>query len=269
MLISDDSKLTYGSHKKVEVKCDFCGKIYTKEYRDYIKQHDGGDCCKDCLQKKAHMKLQEKYGENYMDNLNNGFKEKYHVDNPMQITEFKDKLFETQIEKYGAIGGALTLEENKGKGGKKSQEEEARAKRKETNKAKYGCECHLSNHEIRAKIMDSYYKNGSVKTSKQQFEIYKMLKEHYKCFLNYPEGIYFLDCMIEINGIKIDVEYDGEYWHNLRAKEDEKRDKYMLNNNYKILRILGSHSIPSIDALLENIEVLISTKTEFITLYCE
>ena len=42
-----------GSRAKVVVICDYCKKEYEKIYKDYVRQHEGGDCCKNCLQKKS------------------------------------------------------------------------------------------------------------------------------------------------------------------------------------------------------------------------
>lgn len=45
--------LQEGSHAKVKVICDFCGKEYTKIYKDYFAQYKNGDCCKKCQGKKS------------------------------------------------------------------------------------------------------------------------------------------------------------------------------------------------------------------------
>lgn len=55
--------LPRGSHMKVEVVCDYCGKTILKEYHAYLSEHkEGKDCCKDCQPKRAVETLQEKYG---------------------------------------------------------------------------------------------------------------------------------------------------------------------------------------------------------------
>lgn len=114
-----------GSRAKVIVICDYCKKEYEKIYKDYVRQHEGGDCCKDCLQKKARKILKEKYGENYTLNMNNAFKKKYGVENPMQVKEIKEKVFKTQIEKYGKVMGCISDDERKKeqrKAGQKTRE---------------------------------------------------------------------------------------------------------------------------------------------------
>ena len=55
-----------GSNKKVKVRCDNCGKIFEKPYRNAIrsKQHS---CCKECntklKQEKALKEFEDKIGE--------------------------------------------------------------------------------------------------------------------------------------------------------------------------------------------------------------
>jgi len=55
--------------------------------------------------------------------------------------------------------------------------------------------------------------------------------------LNYPiktkEGLYFAD--IGIPSQNLDIEYDGEYWHN--KEKDEKRDTNITNSGWKVVRL--------------------------------
>lgn len=56
-----------------------------------------------------------------------------------------------------------------------------------------------------------------------------MLKEHYKEYkikINYPLSTLALDVFLNIDNIKIDIEYDGEHWHLDEAK-DRRRDEYV------------------------------------------
>ena len=65
------------------------------------------------------------------------------------------------------------------------------------------------------------------------------------CELNYPCGRCLLDCMVIIDGMKIDVEFDGEFWHKNKEHADRKRNYFVLSQGYKIIRILGNRAIPS------------------------
>lgn len=52
MLSVDVKSLTPGSHYKVDVKCDYCGKIVKVQYKDYLKyKYDKYSCC-ECKQMK-------------------------------------------------------------------------------------------------------------------------------------------------------------------------------------------------------------------------
>lgn len=117
--------------------------------------------------------------------------------------------------------------------------------------------------EIREKINMSYYKNNSQKVSKPQLEIYNMLKGIYeKCELNYPCSRCSLDCMIVVNGIKIDVEYDAPYWHKDKEK-DRRRDEFIKSCGYKILRIKGNTTIPTLKDIVDKIDILINTDKKY------
>lgn len=53
------------SHKKIEVKCDICGNISIKPYREYIKSYSNNNlyCCSpNCAQLKNKITNKEKYG---------------------------------------------------------------------------------------------------------------------------------------------------------------------------------------------------------------
>lgn len=48
------SDLQQGSSTLVDIKCDYCGKVFQKKYKDYIKSHtiSQTDACKNCASKK-------------------------------------------------------------------------------------------------------------------------------------------------------------------------------------------------------------------------
>ena len=56
-------------------------------------------------------------------------------------------------------------------------------------------------------------KKELIPCSSQQLKIYEMLLDEYKVELNYPLSQLNLDIAIFIGDIKIDLEYDGWYWH--------------------------------------------------------
>lgn len=92
-------------------------------------------------------------------------------------------------------------------------------------------------------IIVKNYKNQTNKKggyiSKKQAEIYELLKKYFKdAELNYPivtsQTVYFAD--IGIPSIKLDIEYDGSFWHTDISKE-VKRDINIQNIGWKVLRI--------------------------------
>lgn len=79
--------LSKGTHIKVQVKCDCCGKVIEKPWCKYLRQHDEkmGDVCSSCKHFKISQTLQDRYG----------------VDAPIKCEAFKQKIINTNIERYG------------------------------------------------------------------------------------------------------------------------------------------------------------------------
>lgn len=175
--------------------------------------------------------------------------DKYGVYHPKQNEEIKQREKEHNIEKYGV---PYVL-----------QVPEIRKRIEATCMEKYGAKCCLSNEEIRTKITQTLANNGAVPTSSQQLKLHQMLTEMYgACKLNVPCGRSALDCVIQVNGIKIDVEYDGAYWHQ-DAKKDRRRDEYVKSQGYKVLRIVSDRNLPTQEQLAEKIDFLIITEHKF------
>lgn len=92
-----------------------------------------------------------------------------------------------------------------------------------------------------------------------------MLKEMCgSCDLNHPLAWYSLDCFIEVNGVKIDVEFDGSYWHTGKEEKDARRDKYVQGCGCKVLRFFSSGKLPTKEQIKANIDVLVNTDTKYI-----
>lgn len=258
--------LLEGSHAKVSVVCDFCGEEYKKVYKDYFAQHENGDCCQNCQGQKSLKTGRQRYGEQYRgETLKEIAQKRYGVNNVAKSPEIQQRIRETNVERYG-VENCLLLKESQNKGKQRAKTKEVKEKRKNTNLEKYGYEYGLSSPVVRNKIIQSYYKNGSQKTSQQQKQLQNVLNEIYgNCELNYPCGQCSLDCMVEINGIKIDVEYDGEYWHQ-DIQRDRKRDEFVKSQGYKIFRIRGSHTVPTFEEIKNKINILLTTNKHFIQL---
>lgn len=175
--------------------------------------------------------------------------DKYGVYHPKQNEEIKQREKEHNIEKYGV---PYVL-----------QVPEIRRRIEATCVKKYGAKCCLSNEEIRIKIAQTLVNNGAVPTSSQQLKLHQMLIEMYgACELNVSCGRSALDCVIQVNGIKIDIEYDGAYWHQ-DTQKDRRRDEYVKSKGYKILRIISDRTLPAREQLTKKIDFLINTEYKF------
>ena len=197
--------------------------------------------------------------------------EKYGVEYYSQTDEAKEKLTKTNIEKYG-VENPFQSEEIKEKIKKHNlikygveyytQTNEHKEKIKKTNLEKYGYEYGVQSPIIQEKINNSLKKYDNVLTSSQQIAIFETLSNYYtNIFLNYVYSRCILDTALFINDIKIDIEYDGWYWHN--KIKDRIRDEFLKSEGWKILRIKSGHKLPSESELLEGILKLINTDRKF------
>ena len=223
--------LAEGSHAEVKVKCDYCGKIIAKAFKEYLRRHDEelGDCCHKCEGIKYKKTIKEKYGVNH----------------PFEVDEFKQKVKQTNQLKYGCDW--------------QQQNPQVQEKSRIAMKKKYGVEHALQVKEFADKACKTKYKNKTGPTSKPQRALGKILEQMYGiCKLEYPCGRKSLDCMIEVNNQKIDVEYDGWYYHQNKQR-DELRDNFVLQHGYKILRIKSNKhdDLPTENQIKEKIELLL------------
>lgn len=175
--------------------------------------------------------------------------DKYGVYHPKQNEEIKQREKERNIEKYGV---PYVM-----------QVPEIRARVEATCVEKYGSKCCLNNEEIRAKITQTLANNGTAPTSSQQLALQQLLADMYgSCDINVPCGRNSLDCVIKIGDIKIDIEYDGAYWHQ-DAQKDRRRDEYVKSQGYKVLRIVSERTLPTQEQIQDKINFLINSEHKF------
>lgn len=243
--------LSNGSKAMVEVQCDYCGAIKTIPYIDYLKSiklKNKYSCIK-CAYNKAFETNLYLYGnKSYSSTKQCRQKvvqtniERYGVENPFQSKSVREKIEKNNLEKYG-VRCLLSLP---------SFHQHSR----EVNMEKYGVYHHLQNPEILAKQKETFYKNNTCPTSKQQ---------NYLCFLydgelNYPFKMYNFD--IYLPNEKLDIEFDGSGHFlsvergNLTKEEFNKkeiiRNTAIKREGYKQMRIVSSKDLlPSDDILLE------------------
>lgn len=246
---------------KIPVQCDYCGKVYYPTSRTYLINHNKGqkDCCVACKGKKIRQTAQEKYGVNNVaelqevrDKIKNTCLERYGVESPLAFSAIYEKTQKSFNEHYGTVNGIKDLRAIK----------ELSDKIAETNIDKYGGISPFASQEVRIKIKERMYKNGTCATSGKQLKLQEMIKKKYgNCELNYPCGESSLDCMAIINGIKIDIEYDGWYWHKDREKQDRNRDYFVKSRGYKVLRFFAyADRLPTEEELITAIKQLTTNK---------
>lgn len=262
--------LTPKSGVKIDVLCDYCGKIYksTKGYlaRSKIKK----DSCSDCRYKKIPECNMVTYGVTYTNKLpyfTNKRKatviKKYGVDNVFKVPEFREKHKNTVLKEYGC--------ENV------FQNEGVKTKLKETNIEKYGVSNPMQNDAIvkksRRNANKSLSKNNNVSCSKNQ----KHLSNLYKGSLNVLFTYYFVDIYFEKE--KIYCEYDGS-GHKLSvicnfvteeefAKKESIRYRYLKKEGLKMFKIKHEAKfLPSDKELLKikdiAFELLLSTDNNWV-----
>ena len=109
-------------------------------------------------------------------------------------------------------------------------------------------------------------KNGKNFVSKSEQELVKILIQIYGkefCIPQFYIPPFTLDCLLIINHIKIDVEYDGWYWHQNRQEKDADRDNKLFSLGYKVLRIRANKLLPTIEQIQNAINYLLNTNFLF------
>ena len=271
--------LPSGSHIKVEVACDKCGAIKTMEYRNYIKDYTEkyGYLCRHCCSVKARDTQIERYGGVGLQSDKIRAKARatniirYGCETPFENKEIYEKLRKTQNEKYGGIGMASEktrrkIEETnlKTRGVRNpSQSEDIKKKKAETCLQNYGVEHIFQDKERFAEILEKGRKtileNNNGKTSNMEKIVVDMLIEIYgekNCDPSKLVSSLTFDCLLTVGNDKIDVEYDGWYWHKDRVNADRRRNYKVLNLGYKVLRIKSKYKLPTKEQIIEAVDYL-------------
>lgn len=264
------------SNVKVEVQCDYCGKIIPKTYQKYNAQRKviAKDCCKKCQQLKTKECNLFNFGVIHPGQLESAKEkrkqtnlERFGVDHPCKSEEIQDKIKQTNLERRGVEYTFQSKEVQE-----KSKEtclerygvenvfqlEEVQEKIKLTNMKIYGVDNVFKSPEIRLKIKETLYRNNTGVSSKPQRYICKLLNGT----LNYPFKMYLLD--IAFPEEKIYIEYDGS-GHEMsvnngtisktKFKQNQVYRRYQLYyDNWKEIRIVSKYNkIPCDDIILKMI----------------
>lgn len=270
--------LSPSSHKQVIVKCDCCGKIFHREYRQYLTRHtDEKDTCNKCARAKACATMQERYGgvglasPSIKQRVRKTNLEKYGCEVPFQNEEVIEKIKATHQEKYGGLGMASPIVREKIEktnieryGVKRPcQNPEIIEKQKATCLQHYGVEhiCQIPEvaEGVVKKAQETLHKRGKTPCSKMEEALVKILIDIYgeeNCFPSYLVSPLTFDCLLIVNGDKIDVEYDGWFWHKDVQERDKKRNYKVLDLGYKILRVKSKTSLPTHEQIKSAIQFL-------------
>lgn len=295
--------LTVGSHDPVLVICDICGELMTREYKTYVTHRKYGfDACIKCKTQKFKITNTERYGcENPMqsDEVREKAKitmlDKYGVESPAQSEKIREKMRSTTLCRYGVEYAAqsdvvkeqmkntcidrygvthfsqtqkykekmaTTCQERYG-ADTPFQSSDILQKARQTLRDRYGVENPIQIPEVREKVRQSLMENGTGKASKQQIQLYEIVKKKYPdAILNYPFSTCSLDVFICVNNIKIDIEYDGWYWHQDK-QTDIRRDKFLQSCGLKTLRIRSGAMLPTERELFDAIDYLVNAEHRF------
>lgn len=295
--------LTVGSHDSVLVICDVCGESMIREYKTYISHRKYGiDTCIKCktqkckstnvlrygcenpmqsekIREKAKMTMFERYGvvspaqsEEVQKKMKETTMQHYGVEYAAQSEVIQERMKNTCLNKYGVIHFSQT-QQYKEKMAETCQERygadtpfesnDILQKARKTLLDRYGVENPIQIPEVREKICKSFMENGTGKVSKQQKQLYEIIKKRYiDAELNYPFSTCSLDIFICIKNVKIDIEYDGWYWHQ-NKQSDLRRDKFLQSNGFKTLRIRSGCLLPTEQELFEAIDYLVNTEHHF------
>ena len=225
MIISNVDGLTKGSHKLIEVKCDYCNEIREIQYKLHNnslgltgKFSCGSKYCRKLKTKESNL---IKYGVDNVSKLHTVKESKkqttlsnYGVENPFQSDEIKSAIKIANKEKYGYEYTAQT--------------ELVKDKIKETNIFKYGVENPFQYEVFKDKIKETNLIKYGVTYSAQSKKVKDKIKET-NIFKYGVENTFqyqpFKDKVKEDNLVKYGVEY--------YTQTTECRKKFFSSLSYK------------------------------------
>ena len=155
------------------------------------------------------------------------------------------KMKKTMLERYG-VEHAF-----------QSPELVARGKQKILER--FGVPNALQADSVIEKCLMTKAQNHSV-TSPQEEELFDIIQSlGYKCVLGHAAGRFLYDIALFWEDQKIDIEYDGLYWHELHGDADRRRDTSSIENGWKVIRFQSQSGkvIPTEDQIIAAIDAAI------------
>lgn len=270
-----------------KIACKFCKSLKTK---DSLEEKYGVPVSFLIPEVQEQIKTAnlEKYGcENVLSNL--GIREKvkktmmdrHGAEHPAQSSEILNKIKNTTYSHYGAfcIFGNKNMRERISNTMREKYGESNSGlikrfvdKAKETCLERYGGESSQCSPEIRQKSFETMKGNNGIPTSRKEQELVSMIKDLFGEENSFPQYILdkiSLDCLVYVNDMQIDIEYDGWYWHKNQTEKDKRRDYYTISRGIKVLRYRSNGSLPSTELLQEDIQKLTTTNKKIIVHYLD
>ena len=235
--------LPEGSHKKIEVKCDICGKEKKIMFQKYIKNINNGGyyaCSSKCAQSKVIATSKEKYGseyymqtEEYLERVKNTSLENHGVEHHTQSNVVKDKIKKTCLELYYSESYLhsndyqIEMKKYLGDYDNVFQMEEVKKKSRNTMLEKYGVEYFTQSEEW---IPHS----GISNVSKTEKELLDFITENYNGEIITSERMLLKPQELDIYlpDLNLAFEFNGLYWHS----ELNKDKKYHINKTEDCLK---------------------------------
>lgn len=172
--------------------------------------------------------------------------EKYGVDNIFKDHNMQERIRITNAQKYGDgnIAHIPSIAE----------------KIRSTNMERYGVPYTTQSKDIQRKMRESFYRKGRCNSSIEEEKLIESLIRIYGkdcCFPCFPLDTINMDCLLCVDGCRIDVEYDGWYWHKDKKEQDRRRNYFVMKQGYKILRFLSKGTIPSDEEIKKCVDYLV------------
>ena len=103
--------------------------------------------------------------------------------------------------------------------------------------------------------------NDTIPSSRPEREMICRLQKMYGSENCYPQFVLdkiAFDCLLKVNDVLIDVEFDGNYWHQDTHK-DIRRDYFTINQGFKVLRFRGNHNSPTYEQIQQGVNYLVNS----------
>lgn len=217
--------LTNGCNSEVQIMCDYCGKVYTNKWEQYLRTSHSNiskDCCWDCCEKKATDAIEIKYGGRselffqYNDKRVSTNLQRYGCVNPFSSEAIKEKIVATNIKKYGVPYSM--------------QDERVKQKGRETCRQKYGVDNYFE--LLKGKFIKENspkWKGGAEysRVERATFEYRQwrnavFARDHYTC-----------QCCGRKNGDGSTVVFHA---HHIKNWKDNTEDRYLVENGITLCK---------------------------------